>query len=87
MVDFQSPIVASPVTELGSCRLRDESHLGAVADPAGGSWFVETLTEQLARAAAGLGDTLGSRVVAGECAVERPHRVELLRPSLRADLP
>jgi methylmalonyl-CoA mutase len=31
--------------------LRDESHLDAVADPAGGSWFVETLTDQLARAA------------------------------------
>ena len=31
--------------------LREESHLGAVADPAGGSWFVETLTDQLARAA------------------------------------
>jgi methylmalonyl-CoA mutase len=33
--------------------LRDESHLDAVADPGGGSWFVETLTEQLARAAWG----------------------------------
>ncbi len=31
--------------------LRDESHLDAVADPAGGSWFVEKLTDQLARAA------------------------------------
>ncbi len=31
--------------------LREESHLAAVADPAGGSWFVESLTEQLARAA------------------------------------
>jgi methylmalonyl-CoA mutase len=31
--------------------LRDESHLGEVADPAGGSWFVETLTDQLAREA------------------------------------
>ena len=31
--------------------LRDESHLDAVADPAGGSWFVESLTDQLARAA------------------------------------
>jgi methylmalonyl-CoA mutase len=28
-----------------------ESHLGAVADPAGGSWFLETLTEDLATAA------------------------------------
>ena len=31
--------------------LREESHLGAVADPAGGSWFVERLTNDLARAA------------------------------------
>ena len=31
--------------------LRDESHLGEVADPAGGSWFVERLTDDLARAA------------------------------------
>ena len=27
--------------------LREESHLHAVADPAGGSWYVEALTEQL----------------------------------------
>jgi methylmalonyl-CoA mutase len=31
--------------------LREESHLDEVADPAGGSWFVEKLTDQLARAA------------------------------------
>ncbi|MFW2388501.1 MAG: methylmalonyl-CoA mutase subunit beta, partial [Polyangiales bacterium] len=31
--------------------LREESHLGKVADPAGGSWFVERLTDDLARAA------------------------------------
>ena len=31
--------------------LRDESRLGEVADPAGGSWFVERLTDDLARAA------------------------------------
>ena len=31
--------------------LRDESHLGEVADPAGGSWFIEHLTNDLARAA------------------------------------
>jgi methylmalonyl-CoA mutase len=31
--------------------LREESHLGKVADPAGGSWFVERLTSDLARAA------------------------------------
>lgn len=31
--------------------LRDESHFDRVADPAGGSWYVETLTDQLARKA------------------------------------
>lgn len=31
--------------------LRDEANLHRVADPAGGSWFVDSLTEQLARAA------------------------------------
>jgi len=31
--------------------LRDESHFDRVADPAGGSWYVEALTDQLARKA------------------------------------
>lgn len=31
--------------------LMEESNLGRVADPAGGAWFLETLTDQLARAA------------------------------------
>lgn len=31
--------------------LIEESHLGRVVDPAGGSWYVERLTEELARAA------------------------------------
>lgn len=31
--------------------LLEESHLGRVVDPAGGSWFVETLTDELARTA------------------------------------
>ncbi|HET6508057.1 MAG TPA: methylmalonyl-CoA mutase family protein [Baekduia sp.] len=31
--------------------LADEAHLAAVADPAGGSWYVERLTDDLARAA------------------------------------
>lgn len=31
--------------------LRDEANLHRVADPAGGSWYVDSLTEQLARAA------------------------------------
>lgn len=31
--------------------LMEESHLGRVADPAGGAWFIESLTDDLARAA------------------------------------
>lgn len=31
--------------------LREECHLGHVADPAGGSWYIESLTDSLARAA------------------------------------
>ncbi|MCE5231465.1 methylmalonyl-CoA mutase subunit beta [bacterium] len=31
--------------------LQEESHLGRVADPAGGSWYIEKLTDQLAQAA------------------------------------
>jgi methylmalonyl-CoA mutase len=31
--------------------LREESHLGRVADPAGGSYYLDTLTDELARAA------------------------------------
>jgi methylmalonyl-CoA mutase len=33
--------------------LMEESHLGRVADPAGGSWYLDRLTDQLARAAWG----------------------------------
>jgi len=31
--------------------LMEEAHLGRVADPAGGAWYIETLTDQTARAA------------------------------------
>jgi methylmalonyl-CoA mutase len=30
--------------------LMEEAHVGAVADPAAGAWFIETLTDQIARA-------------------------------------
>jgi methylmalonyl-CoA mutase len=43
--------LASRVARNTQIVLREESHLDAVADPAGGSWFVETLTDQLGRAA------------------------------------
>ncbi|MEZ0108548.1 methylmalonyl-CoA mutase [Catenulispora sp. EB89] len=54
--------------------LLDESHLGRVVDPAGGSWYVEQLTRDVARAAwswfqeieraAGLREALASGLVA-----------------------
>jgi methylmalonyl-CoA mutase len=54
--------------------LLDESHLGRVVDPAGGSWYVERLTRDVARAAwgwfqeieraAGLREALASGLVA-----------------------
>jgi methylmalonyl-CoA mutase len=31
----------------------EESHLGRVADPAGGAWYLDSLTDQMARAAWG----------------------------------
>ncbi|HXQ45994.1 MAG TPA: methylmalonyl-CoA mutase family protein, partial [Caulobacteraceae bacterium] len=31
--------------------LMEEAHVGAVADPAGGAWFIEALSDQIARAA------------------------------------
>ncbi|MGO0577387.1 methylmalonyl-CoA mutase small subunit [Ornithinimicrobium panacihumi] len=34
--------------------LAEESHVGKVLDPAGGSWYVESLTDELARAAWGV---------------------------------
>jgi len=39
--------------QMRNCQLvlMEESHLGRVADPAGGAWFIEDLTDQLARAA------------------------------------
>lgn len=41
--------------------LQEESHLGFVSDPARGSWYVETLTEQLASAAWELMQQIQSR--------------------------
>ena len=47
--------------------LMEEAHLGRVADPAGGSWFVETLTRELAQAAWGMFQQIeaGGGIVAG----------------------
>ena len=38
-------------TPLRFLPLREESGLGRVTDPAGGAWYVERLTDELARAA------------------------------------
>lgn len=47
--------------------LMEEAHLGRVADPAGGSWFVESLTREMAQAAWGLFQEIeaGGGIVAG----------------------
>lgn len=66
--------------------LMEESHLGRVADPAGGAWFLETLTDDLARAAwtkfqaieaaGGLIAALSSGLIAAEVAVSAAAQVE-----------
>lgn len=64
--------------------LEEESHLGRVADPAGGSWYVEQLTHDLGRAAwavlqqveaaGGLGEALVSGAVHRMIEPERARR-------------
>jgi methylmalonyl-CoA mutase len=64
--------------------LLEESHVAAVIDPAGGSWYVETLTDQLAHAgwaefqaieeAGGLPRALADGVVAERIAANRHER-------------
>ena len=64
--------------------LLEESHLGRVLDPAGGSWFVEDLTEQLAEKAWGHfqeieahgGFTDARDFVVGQIAVVRDQRTD-----------
>ncbi|GAA1784627.1 methylmalonyl-CoA mutase family protein [Luedemannella flava] len=68
--------------------LMEESHLGRVIDPAGGSWYVERLTEDLARAAwtqftqieraGGLAAALSSALVAEQLADTWQRRVDNL---------
>ena len=70
--------------------LAEESHIASVIDPAGGSWYVEDLTEQLAirawarfqdiERAGGLRAALASGLVAGELAASREaHRDAVAR--------
>ncbi|MEB3370566.1 methylmalonyl-CoA mutase small subunit [Saccharopolyspora mangrovi] len=68
--------------------LLEESHLAQVIDPAGGSWYVETLTDELARtawtwfqhieAAGGLPQALESGLVAEELAKTWQQRSEAI---------
>ncbi|MGD8439138.1 MAG: methylmalonyl-CoA mutase family protein [Holophagae bacterium] len=56
--------------------LREESHVGRVVDPGGGSWYLESITDRLAHAAwarfqmieaaGGMAHALGDGVIAGE---------------------
>lgn len=75
--------------------LQDESGIGRVADPAGGSYYVEVLTDELAavgwaafqryEAAGGLASALGSGLVADEVAAvaaERASRIATRRHPL-----
>lgn len=50
-LDGTSPSFARRIARNTQLLLLEESHIGEVLDPAGGSWFVEDLTAQLARQA------------------------------------
>jgi len=47
----QSEDLARRIATNSQTILREESHLGRVVDPGGGSWYLETLTDKLANAA------------------------------------
>ncbi len=65
--------------------LREESQLAQVIDPAGGSWFVESLTESLARAAWAQFQTLEGEggLAAGLCAGSIQTHIEGQAEALR----
>jgi methylmalonyl-CoA mutase len=63
--------------------LREESHLGRIADPAGGSWYVESLTEELAHRAWALFQQI-EREGGMRAAVERGQVAGLLGEALIA---
>ena len=56
-----SPAFARRIARNTQLLLLEESHIGRVLDPAGGSWFVEDLTDQLATQAWGLFQDIESR--------------------------
>ncbi len=73
--------------------LMEESHLGRVADPAGGAWFIETLTDQLARAAwkkfqaieaaGGLIEALSAGMIQSEAAATAAAEAQAVRDKRR----
>lgn len=63
--------------------LREESHLGRIADPAGGSWYVESLTEELAHRAWTLFQQI-ERDGGMRAALERGHVAGLVGEALAA---
>ncbi|MEB3023217.1 methylmalonyl-CoA mutase small subunit [[Mycobacterium] crassicus] len=64
--------------------LLEESHLGQVLDPAGGSWFVEDLTEQLAQQAWRQFQQAEARSAAGGFDAARAYFTELIDASAAA---
>ncbi|WP_017836772.1 methylmalonyl-CoA mutase family protein [Dietzia sp. UCD-THP] len=50
-LESTSPAFAERIARNTQLLLLEESHLGHVVDPAGGSWYVESLTDSLAEAA------------------------------------
>lgn len=69
--------------------LLEESHLGRVLDPAGGSWFVEDLTEQLAQQAWRQFQELEKHAATGGFATARDHigeRIATVAAAREADV-
>ncbi len=79
-----TPDFASRMARNIQLLLLEESHLGRVRDPAAGSWYVESLTEQLAEraweclqqleAAGGYADAVASGALEGRIAATRADR-------------
>lgn len=71
-----SPTFARRIARNTQLLLLEESHLGQVLDPAGGSWFVEDLTEQLAQQAWRLFQQLEKQAALGGFEAARDHIAE-----------
>ncbi|OBH19914.1 methylmalonyl-CoA mutase family protein [Mycolicibacter sinensis] len=71
-----SPTFSRRIARNTQLLLLEESHLGQVLDPAGGSWFVEDLTEQLAQQAWRLFQELEKHAALGGFEAARDHLAE-----------